>query len=141
LHNDEVITESAAIALYLSDAFPHALVGPPVGHPMRGAYLTWLAYYAGVIEPLVTAKFEGRLQTDARLKASYDAMIARIVKALEDGPYLLGEMFSAADILLVSVLQFARNAFPDEAIFDQFMTRMQSRPALQRAMAKDAAPV
>jgi glutathione S-transferase len=138
IHNDSVITESAAIALYLSDAFPQALVGPPVGHPLRGAYLTWLAYYAGVVEPLVAAKFENRLASDPRLQASYDSMVVRIAKALGDGPYLLGETFSTADILMVSVLQFARSAFPSDAIFDQFMARLQSRPALQRAMAKDS---
>jgi glutathione S-transferase len=137
MHDDALITESAAIALYLSDAFPHALLGPQVGHPLRGAYLTWLAYYAGVMEPLISAKFEGKLEGNPKLQTTYDAMIEHIRKALDNGPYLLGEMFSTADVLVVSVLQFARTAFPPDAIYDQYMTRLQSRPALQRAMAKD----
>jgi glutathione S-transferase len=139
MHDDSMITESAAIALYLSDAFPHALLGPQVGHPLRGAYLTWLAYYAGVMEPLISAKFEGRLQGNPKLQASYDAMTDRIGKTLDNGPYLLDEMFSTADVLLVSALQFARTAFPPDAIYDQYLARLQSRPALQRAMAIDAA--
>src|SRR5438067_2282099 len=46
-----LVFESAAIALYLTDKFPIAGIGPLVGDPQRGAYLTWLAYYAGVMEP------------------------------------------------------------------------------------------
>jgi glutathione S-transferase len=139
VHDDALITESAAIALYLSDAFPRALLGPQVGHPLRGAYLTWLAYYAGVMEPSISAKFEGKLQGNPKLHASYDAMVERVRKALDNGPYMLGEMFSTADVLVVSALQFARTAFPEDAIYDQYLSRLQSRPAVQRAMAKDAA--
>src|SRR5688572_12542915 len=59
LHNGTVITESAAIVLYLTDLFPQNAVGRPVGDPQRGSYLTWLAYYAGVMEPVVNLQFAG----------------------------------------------------------------------------------
>jgi glutathione S-transferase len=52
-----VVFESSAIALYLSDRFPENRLGPLVGDPDRGAYLTWLAYYAGVLEPALVSKF------------------------------------------------------------------------------------
>src|SRR5579875_579476 len=58
-HDGEIVTESAAIALYLSDAFPSAGLGPRVGEKGRGAYLSWLAYYAGVIEPALMVKAVG----------------------------------------------------------------------------------
>jgi glutathione S-transferase len=54
-----LITESIAIVLYLTDAFPAAGVGPTAGDPQRGPYLSWLAYYAGVIEPVVNLEFAG----------------------------------------------------------------------------------
>ena len=58
VHDGELVTESAAIALYLADTFP-AKIGPGVGEPGRGAFLTWLAFYAGVIEPAMAAKWQG----------------------------------------------------------------------------------
>src|SRR4051812_11380776 len=46
-----LVFESAAIALYLTDKFPKNKIGPLAGDPLRAPYLTWLAYYAGVMEP------------------------------------------------------------------------------------------
>ena len=57
VHNGALIYETTAIALYLTDAFPDAHLGPKVGEADRGAYLTWLSYYSGVFEPSLTAKF------------------------------------------------------------------------------------
>ena len=51
VHDGVQVSESAAIALYLSDAFPAAQLGPAVGDPGRGNFLTWLYYYAGEVEP------------------------------------------------------------------------------------------
>ncbi len=132
-----LISESIAIALYLTDKFPAAGIGPVAGDPLRGPYLTWLAYYAGVLEPVITAHIDGRTATDPAMKAQYDAMDARLKAALEAGPYLLGERFSAADIMFASLLQFARQALPDHAAYDDWLGRLNVRPALARAMAKD----
>ena len=65
VHHDGLVSESAAICVYLSDAFPQAKVGPQVGDPRRAAYLTWLAYYAGVMEPAVVARSTGLTETTA----------------------------------------------------------------------------
>ena len=46
-----VVFESPAIALYLTDKFPQSGLGPLVGDPQRGPYLSWLAYYGDVFEP------------------------------------------------------------------------------------------
>src|ERR1700753_1192007 len=54
-----VVFESSAIALYLTDKFPAAGLGPKVGDKHRGAYVTWLAYYGGVMEPAFISKFTG----------------------------------------------------------------------------------
>ena len=56
-HDDALVTESAAIALYLTDLHPEAGIGASVGDAKRGPYLSWLAYYGGVIEPVVTIEF------------------------------------------------------------------------------------
>ncbi|MDP3746970.1 MAG: glutathione S-transferase [Phenylobacterium sp.] len=137
LDDGVLISESVAIALYLTDKFPAAGIGPVVGDPLRGSYLTWLAYYAGVLEPVISAHFEGRTATDP-MKAQYEALDARLKSALEATPYLLGEAFSAADIVFASLLQFAREMLPAHAVYDEWLGRLNARPALARAMAKDA---
>jgi glutathione S-transferase len=137
VHDGQLVTESAAICAYLTDAFPKAKLGPTASDPKRGAYLTWLAYYAGVIEPAVVAKVKGRLETDPDEKRQYDQMETRLRAALEAGPYVLGSAFSAADILVVSVFQWMRAVMPPGALFDAYVKRCTERPALPRAFAKD----
>jgi len=140
VHDGALITESAAIALYLTDLFPKAGIGPTIGDPLRGPYLTWLAYYAGVFEPVIHFQLfdlgnHAGLQRTFRSKAELDQ---RIVDALTKSPYLLGEKFSAADILLVSFGVFARHLLPAGEPIDGYMKRCLARPALARAQAKDA---
>ncbi|NEX92328.1 glutathione S-transferase [Caulobacter sp. 17J65-9] len=132
-----LVTESAAIALYLTDKFPQAGMGPVVGDPLRGPYLSWLAYYAGVLEPVITARFKG--SADPADKAAYEAMEERLRTTLEKTPWILGDRFSAADIMFVSLLQFARQALPAHAVYDDWLARANARPALARALAKDDA--
>ena len=135
-----LVTESAAIVLYLTDKFPAAGLGPVVGDPLRGAYLSWLAYYAGVLEPVVTFEFAGLTQNPIlertfRGRAETDA---RILSALRAGPYVLGERFSGADLLLVSMGQFSRAMLPAGDRVDAYLARAAARPALARALARDA---
>jgi glutathione S-transferase len=140
VHDGQLVTESAAICLYLSDAFPRARLGPGPGDPARAAYLTWLFYYPGVIEPVVIAKATGRTDADPSEKEAYDAMESRLRGALERGPYLLGDAFSTADVLLASVFQWGPHLMPQGEPFASYLARLSSRPALARALAKDDAP-
>ena len=135
-----LITESSAIVLYLTDKFPAAGLGPTVGDPKRGAYLTWLAYYAGVIEPVVHFQSFGLADNAALQRTFRDraAMDRRLLAALEAGPYLLGEKFSGADILINSLGSFvARAMLPPGEVIDSYLQRCTARPALARTMAKD----
>jgi len=138
VHDGVLVTESAAICLYLSDAFPEAKVGPRVGDPLRGPYVTWLAYYAGVLEPIVVARASGAAESDPAQARAYAAMTDRLHGALERGPFLLGENFSTADVLIASAFQWARQLMPSGAPFDRYLERIVQRPALQRALQKDA---
>jgi glutathione S-transferase len=134
-HDGTLVTESAAIALYLTDTFPAAKLGPVIGDPTRGGYLTWLAYYAGVLEPAVAARF--RASTDPRDVEAYEILDRQLKTTLEAGPYLLGETFSAADILYVSMLQFERTLLPPHTAYDDYLALCSARPALARGMTKD----
>jgi len=133
-----LITQSSAIALYLTDAYPLAKMGPVVGDALRGPYLTWLATYAGVLEPVIGSKFrEGG--PDASEQKAFDMLDEAWRGALAAGPYLLGEAVSAADILFVSLLQFGRQTMGPQKVYDEYLARMSARPALARALQKDAA--
>ena len=134
-----LITESIAIVQYLTDKFPAADLGPRIGDPKRGRYLSWLAYYAGVIEPVVCLEVAGLAANDVMQRAFRDrtAMDRQILAALEAGPYLLGEKFSGADILVASLGQFMRTMLPAGAVVDSYLERCSARAALARAFAKD----
>jgi glutathione S-transferase len=139
VHDGVLVIESAAIALYLTDLFPDAGVGPRIGDRQRGPYLGWLAYYAGVLEPVLVAKVTGLGEKDPGHEAAYAAMARRLESALSPGPFLLGERFSAADVLVASAFQFAPHLMPQGPVFDAYVERIAARPALQRALAKDDA--
>jgi len=134
-----LVTESIAIVQYLTDKFPAAGLGPGIGDPGRGAYLSWLAYYAGVIEPVVNLEFAGLGDNAAMQRTFRDraAMDRRLLAAFGAGPYMLGDRFSGADVLIASMGQFARTMLPAGAVVDAYLERCTERPALARALAKD----
>ncbi len=134
-----LITESIAIVQYLTDKFPAAGIGPQPGDAQRGPYLTWLAYYAGVMEPIVVLTVAGLADNPMAQRSFRDraAMDRRIVGALEAGPYILGAAFSGADILIASLGHFARAMLPAGALVDAYLARCGGRPALARATARD----
>lgn len=142
VHDGALITESAAIVLYLTDLFPEANIGPRVGDKSRGPYLTWLSYYAGVIEPVVAFQFLG-LGDNADLARTFrgrEEFHQRVLDALDQGPYLLGEKFSGADILLASLGIWVRDMLPKTEAMDAYLQRCLARPALNSASARDPAP-
>jgi len=142
-HDGVVVFESAAIALYLSDAFPDAKLGPRIGDAKRGPYLTWLAYYTGVLEPAFVGKALGFTTTNSTTGwAPTDEILAYVSGQLKRGPYLLGDAFSAADILFGSTFALFKGSplLPADATISAYTERVIARPAFQRALAKDAPP-
>ena len=135
-----LITESIAIVQYLTDKYPAAGLGPRVGDAKRGPYLTWLAYYAGVMEPVVNLEFAGLGDSTVMQRTFRDraTMNRRVLDALDAGRYILGERFSGADILIASMGQFVRTMLPAGPVVDAYLERCNARPALARAVAKDA---
>ena len=136
--NGALLAESVAIAIYLPDAFPQAGLAPAMCDPLRGDYLTWMAWYAAEMEPAMFAKFGEELDQPLK-RRSYEQVVARLENTLGRQPYVLGETFSAADILVGSALQWARTVFPESPILDAYIERLNARPALQRANALDEA--
>ncbi|MBV9510693.1 MAG: glutathione S-transferase [Caulobacteraceae bacterium] len=136
-HNGVVVTESLAIVLYLADAFPEAGLAPAIGHPHRGPYLACAAWYAAALEPAMFAHFAGELDSRPDKRRNYDAVVRRLEEALAAGPYMLGERFSAVDILVGSAINWARQAFPESAALDAYAARCRARPAALKAAGLD----
>ena len=136
----EVIYESPAIALYLTDKFPKAGIGPTVGDNKRGAYLSWLVYYGSVLEPAFMSKFTNTPVPRPQAGwVEFDQVMEHIIGTLSQGPYLLGEKFSAADVLYgTTFAMFGRSPMmPKSEVIDLYVKHVTERPALARAQAKD----
>ncbi|MGT2486187.1 glutathione S-transferase family protein [Methylobacterium oryzae CBMB20] len=118
---------------------PRSGAGPGGRHPERGAYLTWLAWYVAEFEPALFAGLTGELAGSPQKRRNHAAVIHRLEAALARGPYVMGERFSGADILIGSALGFGRAAFPPCAAFDAYLERCRTRPAALRGAAKDGA--
>jgi glutathione S-transferase len=141
VHDDALVTESAAIALYLTDLFPGSPLGVAVGTTDRAAYVTWLAWTAGEMEPAYWSKITGAAATDPVAMARFDAVVARLLSALERGPYLMGEQFTAVDVMVGAGLAWCREHFPQSTVLDTYLARIEARPASLKATAKDSAPL
>ena len=136
MHDGALVTESAAITLYLTDLFPEAGMGAAPGHPDRAAYLTWLFWTTGEMEPAYWSRIKG--ETDPYATARYDAANRRILTALDRGPYLMGRRFTAVDVLVASALSWGREHAPQSPRLDVYLKTVLARAANRRAEVLDA---
>lgn len=136
----EIVFESPAIALYLTDKFPKAGLGPLAGEPGRGAYLSWLVYYGSVLEPAFLSKF---LNTPVpRGTAGWvvvEEAMENVIATLSKSAYLLGDKFSAADVLYgTTFAMFGQSPMmPKSPVIEDYAKRVTGRPAFAKAMEKD----
>lgn len=141
ISDDEVhMADSAAIGLYLADLYPDAGLAPPIDAPERGRYLFWMTFTPGVIEPAMAERFNGWEVNPAAIGwGNFDLMIETLQSGLQPGPWLLGETFSAADVLVGSSVNFMRlfGILPDNAVLHEYVDRCLARPAYSRALERD----
>jgi glutathione S-transferase len=142
-HGDTVITEASAICTYLADEFPRAKLNIPVGDPRRGVYLKWLFFGPSCIEPAIMDRAFPRKEEARRAALGYgdfDTVIDVVAKAVSGkGPYIMGEQFTAADVVIGSTLRWGVifKLLPERPEFLAYTARLAERPALQRSEAKD----
>jgi glutathione S-transferase len=140
MHDGALITERAAVILQLTTLFPDSGMAPAIGTPDWGRFVTWLAWYQGVFEPVLI--FEAAGLEHPWLSATFRThkeAAARIRAALEKGPWLLGERYSAADLLVHSPYAWFDNMTPDDPLILDWVERCKSRPARLRTLKADAA--
>jgi len=141
-HGGVVITEAAAICAYLADEFPQAGLNVPIGDPRRGVYLKWLFFGPSCIEPAMTDRAFPRKEEARRAMLGYgdfDTVMDVVAMAVAPGPYLIGERFTAADVIVGATLRWGMmfKLIPERPEFTAYTARLAARPALQRAEAKD----
>ena len=144
---DAVVTECAAICMWLAEAYPDAALAPPVGAPERAACLRWMFFGAGPVDAAVTAASFGFDTQDAQAYAragwgNLESVADALAGLLSDGrDFLLGERFTALDVYLGSQiawgLQFG--TLPERPGFAEYVARITMRPAAIRARAIDEA--
>ena len=141
LHGDVLVTEQVALYIYLPDSFPNAGLAPALDDPQRGAYLRWIAYYGSCLEPAVIDRFMKRGATPASMcpYGDYDTMLNTLVDQLRQGPYMLGERFSAADLLWGLSLRWMTGfkLVPGLPEIMDYIARVTSRPSFVRVTELD----
>ncbi len=143
---DLTLIESAAICMYLADKFPAAKLAPALGTPERGRYYQWMVYCIATLEPPVLQVFMNTVMLpEAERSAAQEAAgraqfaeVAKVIAAgLGDRPYLLGNEFSAADVMIGSTLAWASfmGLLDGQPVLASYVERLTQRPAYQRMQA------
>jgi glutathione S-transferase len=134
---DAALGEAAAICAYIADRYPETNLAPDITDPQRARYLQWLFFSPSCIEPAIIQIFT-KLEVPPSTAAwgSATQTFDVLDTALQKGPWILGEKFSAADITIGAGLHFAVRRFkmlPSRPSFDGYLDRCEARPAFQRA--------
>jgi glutathione S-transferase len=142
-HGDVVVTEAAAICLYLADAFPEAGLAADPAH--RGDYYRWTFFAAGPIEAAITNRAMGwHMPADKKMMAGYgdyDNAVAALERAVAGKRFVADDRFSAADVYVGSTIDWGLmfKTLPDLPAFQDYIAPMRERAAYKRAKEIDTA--
>lgn len=140
-HKGIVVTEAAAICAYLADAFPETRLAPAIDDPLRGQYYRWMFFAPSCLEPAAFDHMTGRSEPDpsAAGYGAYDVAVETAAQAIAKTPFVLGDRFSAADVILGSHIIWGMmvKALPERPDFTAYAERLKQRPAWQRSLAKN----
>jgi glutathione S-transferase len=141
---NQIVTEVAAIGLYLADRYSLGTLAPNVDDPKRGTYLRWALFAPSVIEPGAMAKMNGWNAKPTQAGwGTHEAMIASIESAIAGRNYLLGDTFSMADVIFGGTLRFMLRfkMLESTSAIAAYADRLGTRPALLRAEARNEAVI
>jgi glutathione S-transferase len=142
VHGGAVVTEQGAVYAYAADLYPDAGIAPAIGDALRGPYLRWLFFYGSSFEPAVVDRSLKREPAPPSTSpyGDFDTTIRTLLQQLGDGPYLLGERFTAADILWGTALRWMTmfKLVAETPAVKGYVERVGTRPAAQRAAKIDA---
>ncbi|HVV84502.1 MAG TPA: glutathione S-transferase family protein [Kofleriaceae bacterium] len=139
---DTVVTENAAISLYLADRYAAGRLAPALDDPRRATYLRWSLFAPSVIEPGAVARRSGWEFKPGQVGwGTYEAMLAAMESAIAGRDWILGEQFSIADVIFGGTLNYMLRfkTIDERPAFVAYAERLRARPAFQRAEARNAA--
>jgi glutathione S-transferase len=144
-HDGVVVTEAAAICLYLADAFPQAGLKP--GNDKLGDYYRYVLFAAGPMEQAVTSRALGWEVPEGRDMmagfGTFDASVDTLERMLKDRDFVCGKQFTAADVYVGSTVDWglAFKSIPTRPAFEAYAARLQERKQYQSAKAINAARI
>lgn len=139
-HKNALVTEGAAICTYLAVSYPEQGLAPKVGDPKLADFYRWMHFAAGPLEMATTSKSMGWEVAEGQRRmvgfGSYEKTLSVIEHALSQGPFICGEQFTAVDVFLGAVLNWGMlfGTVENRGAFEEYASRLQSRPAAQRAV-------
>lgn len=136
-----MLADSAAICLYVADRYPQTKLAPAVDDPKRADYLWWMIFTPGVVEPAMAEKFSGAEPNRQRSGwGDFNLMVETFEKGLGDKEWLVGNTFSAADVMCGSSACFMKQfgMMPASKTLEAYAARCMARPAYQRSVGIDA---
>jgi len=140
-HDGVVVTERAAITIYLGDTFPESGLAPSIGDPARAKYLSWTVYCDSVFDPCVAARARGlSYESNDFSFGLFDDMVRNVERHLTENAYAAGDRFTAADTHLASSIAFTMDVLhvlPERPVFKDYVARATSRPAHERARQRE----
>jgi glutathione S-transferase len=141
VHNGALVTEQPAIYLYVADLYPERGLAPKIGDPLRGPFVRWLVYYGSSFEPAVVDRSQKHPPAPPSTcpYGDFDTMLKTLNDQLATGPWMLGDKFTAADVLWGVALRWTTQfkLVPETPEIKSYIERVYARPAIQRAVAKD----
>lgn len=142
-HGEALVTEQAAVYMYLAELFPQRGLAPLPGDALRGPYLRWMAFYGSSFEPAIVDRALKRDSGAASMSpyGDFDTMLGTVRQQLTAGPHMLGERFSVADVLWGTALGWMLEfkLVPDEPVFTRYVAAFNARPAVLAARERDTA--
>lgn len=139
-HDGHRVFEIAAITLYLTDLFPEKKLGPVVGDPLRGEYLSWLAWRPGVLEPSMLMRRFGVKHVPGTMGWAEAGEVEGVLnETLKNRKFLLSDEFSAADVSVGGTINFLMmfKVLNETPVLKAYTDRITARPAFKRAMERD----
>ena len=140
---EAVVSECPAICIYLADRYAYGSFAPRIECADRGAYLKWMVFSTAVLEPAAALK-DATIDFGPAGEPAWgpawgdcDGVVRVLVQALEGRDYLVGERFTAADVMIgsaISMRLFA-NMLPRDPVLVAYQERLAARPAFRRASA------
>lgn len=140
-HGDKVVTECAAICLYLADAFPRAGLAPDPSD--RADYYRWTLFASGPLEAAFSNRAMGWEPPPERRAmlgyGHYELAVGTLEKALSGKQFIAADRFTAADLYVGSQIGFMLDFdfLEPRPAFTDYVARLRERPAYARAKQID----